>query len=69
MRWLWSRRDHRNGQAAAAAKQDADRQKQDADDRSVQVDRTIAEANAVIRRSNRFAAEVERSLRMRRGHA
>jgi hypothetical protein len=65
MRWPWRR--HTNGEAARAARRDAEDQVQQANDRTRHVDRTAKAAGELARGADRFARDVERS--MRRGRA
>ena len=65
MRWPWRR--HANGQAAKDAKRDGEDQVQQANDRAPHVERTAKAARELARGADRFARDVERS--MRRGPA
>ncbi len=65
MRWPWRR--HTNGEAAKQASRDADNQLREANERSGHVDRTARAAGELARGADRFARDIERS--MRRGSA
>jgi len=68
MRWRprWWPRATDNGHAAAVAKQEAEDQHAQAVDRTPHVERTVSNADAAVRRADRFAGEVARSFRLRR---
>ena len=66
--WPWRRRLRTNGEARQAIR-DAQDQHQAAQDISSQADRTAAAAGELARRTDRFAREVERSMRLKRGPA
>jgi hypothetical protein len=67
MRWWPVRR--RNGHAAKAAKDNANRMAAEADRAAPRVERTNRDADQVARRANRFTVEMERALHVRRGSA
>jgi hypothetical protein len=69
VRWwpLWRPRVKDNGEAAAVAKLEAEDQHAQALDRTPHVDQTVRNADAAVRRADRFASEVARSFRLRRG--
>lgn len=63
--WPWRRR--RINAEARQASVDAEDQLQAARERIPQIDRATRAAEELARRTNRFAQEVERSMRLRRG--
>lgn len=65
MRWPWQRRDDGNGEAAAAARDEAQERLQQAREGTVRVDRTASQGRAEARKVDWFVAEVERSMRLR----
>jgi len=67
MRWPWKRR-HVNGDARQAGVDAAD-QLRAAHEKASDVDRATRAAGELARRTDRFAREVERSMRLRRGPA
>lgn len=65
MRWPWKwRRKHVNGEAKKA-KEGAGEQLRDAHGQSCQVDETTRAAREMVRRTDLFAREIERSMRLR----
>jgi len=65
MRWRWWRRG--NGEAAKEAIRDAADQKRQANEKALHVDRTTRAAHELARGADKFARDIERS--MRRGTA
>jgi len=64
MRWPWRR--HVNGEAVRAATHEAEEQLRVAREKAAKVDRTARLAGELARGADRFAREVERTMR---GHA
>lgn len=66
MKWRWwPRRPHKNGDAAKAAREGASEQLRDAHHQSAQVDETARAARELVRRTDLFAREIERAMRLR----
>lgn len=63
--WPWRRR-HANGEAKQAGRE-ADEQLRAAHARTPHIERTARAARELATRTDRFAREVERSMKLRRG--
>jgi hypothetical protein len=61
MSWRWWRRG--NGDAAKEARRDAEDQYRQANEKAVHVERTARAAHELARGADKFARDVERSMR------